>query len=171
MDGSINCDIIRYSSSKSRRILRSASPAKLFLLANVFDIASTMRLPVNDISDSQVPSKLFTESRSLYVGIVALNLTTEKRLIINLCLLRQSYERWETAKVSWIQNTENRANELRKKSIRQGCITNPLTIVWILTATVESSDQCIMSETLMQFRKRRVSFHNVKIHVWVHYRW
>lgn len=50
-----NCNIIYYSSSKSRRIARSALAAELFALVNGFDHSSTMRLAIDDILNCQVP--------------------------------------------------------------------------------------------------------------------
>ena len=49
-----------------------------------------------------MPMIIYTDSRSLYDGLVSLNTTTEKRLLIDLHLLRQAYERREIAEVCWI---------------------------------------------------------------------
>lgn len=87
-----NCNVIHYTSSKSQRIARSALEAQLFALVNGFDPVCTLRLAINNILNRQVPLKLFTDSKSLFDGIVGLNFTNEKRLLIDLQMLRQAYE-------------------------------------------------------------------------------
>lgn len=84
MGSSSRCNIKNYSSCKSRRIARSALAAENFFLVYEFDYASTMSLAIKTMCNSQVPLYLYTESKSLYDGIVGLNQTTEKRLFINL---------------------------------------------------------------------------------------
>ena len=58
---------------------------------------------------------IYTDSRSLYNSLVSLNTTTEKRLLIDLYLLRQVYERWEIAEVRWIPIEQNPADALTKE--------------------------------------------------------
>ena len=62
-----------------------------------------------------VPIIIYTDSRSLYDGLVSLNTTTEKRLLIDLHLLRQAYERREIAEVCWIPTEQNPADALTKE--------------------------------------------------------
>ena len=62
-----------------------------------------------------VPMVIYTDSRSLYDSLVSLNSTTEKRLLIDLHLLRQAYERREIAEVRWIPTEQNPADALTKE--------------------------------------------------------
>lgn len=58
-------NILHYSSFKSKRVTRSFLSAELFALAHAFDIASTMRLTVNDMFGRRVPLTTYTDSKSL----------------------------------------------------------------------------------------------------------
>ena len=45
---------------------------------------------------------IYTDSRSFYNNLVLFNTITEKRLLIDLYLLYQAYEKREIAEVRWI---------------------------------------------------------------------
>ena len=115
MDSEGAANIIHYSSQKSKRMNRSALAAELYAMMNGFDTAAALkvsldqlevnngaaakRYPVsaNNPPKGAVPMVIYTDSRSLYDSLVSLNTTTEKRLLIDLHLLRQAYERREIA--------------------------------------------------------------------------
>ena len=59
---------------------------------------------------------VYTDSRSLYDGLVRINQTTEKRLLIDLRMLRQSYERREITEVFWVPTAQNPADAFTKAS-------------------------------------------------------
>lgn len=58
MDKFNYCNIIHYSSSKSRRVCRGALAAELFTLVNGFDYSSTMRLDINEMFGREIPLNL-----------------------------------------------------------------------------------------------------------------
>lgn len=62
-----------------------------------FDHASSIYFVANKMLKQYVPLKLYTDSKSFYGGIVELNSTTEKRLLTDLLLTIQPYERREIA--------------------------------------------------------------------------
>jgi hypothetical protein len=57
---------------------------------------------------------LLTASRSLYDCLVKLGTTSEKRLMIDLMCLRQSYERREITEIRWIDDNINPADAMTK---------------------------------------------------------
>lgn len=119
MDQHSRCNTIHYCSSKSKRIARSALTAELFVVVNGFDHSSTMRLAPHDIFGEHVPLKLFTDSKSLYDGIVGINSTSGKRLPIDLRLLRQPYKCRKIAEVLWITSAASLADALTKENAKQ----------------------------------------------------
>jgi hypothetical protein len=62
----------------------------------------------------EIPLIICTNSYSLYECIVKLGITQEKRLIIDIISLRQSYKRRKIIKIRWIHNQNNSANALTK---------------------------------------------------------
>ena len=136
MDDEGAANIVHYSSQKSKRVTRSALAAELYAMMNGFDTAAALKVSLDqldlnedaaakrygtavagsdDLPRAAVPMVIYTDSRSLYDGLVSLNTTTEKRLLIDLHLLRQAYERREIAEVCWIPTEQNPADALTKE--------------------------------------------------------
>lgn len=54
------------------------------------------------------------DSRSLYECLVKLGTTHEKRLMVDIMCLRQSYERREISEILWIPGDQNTADSMTK---------------------------------------------------------
>ena len=112
-DGSNKANIIHWSSVKCKRITRSVLAAELYAMAHGFDIAGAVKTTVTKIL-GEIPLPLCTDSQSLYDCLVKLGTTQEKRLMIDVLCLRQSYERREIAEVRWIAGESNPADSMTK---------------------------------------------------------
>ena len=79
-----------------------------------------------------LPIVVCTDSYSLYECLVKLGTTKEKRLMIDIMALRQSYERRELAEIRWIHGDDNPADAMTKsnpnKSLERLVDSNKLTI-------------------------------------------
>ena len=91
-DDDRNSNIIHHTSVKSERVTRSMLGAELFAVVHAFDYGSTLRLTLNKMFGRTISLVLYTDSKSLYDSLVGMTAITEKRLLIDLCMLRQSYE-------------------------------------------------------------------------------
>jgi hypothetical protein len=60
------------------------------------------------------PTIIYTDSYSLYECLVKLGTIKEKRLMIDIIALRQSYERRELTEVRWINRQDNPADAITK---------------------------------------------------------
>lgn len=82
---------------------------------------------------------LITDSKSLYGLVISLAQTTERRLQIDLEILREAYERRDISNVVWIAGAENPADDLTKPDKRNGTLAkvistskfDPATVSWI----------------------------------------
>ena len=110
MDKHGYANIIHYGSHKSKRVTRSVLAAELFATVDGFDISSTISLALNDMLGRIIELHVYKDSRRLYDCLVRINQTTEKRLFIDLRILRQSYERREMTEVFWIPTAQNPAD-------------------------------------------------------------
>jgi hypothetical protein len=113
----VNANIIHWSFTKCKRMIRSVLAAKLYAMTNEFDadsvIKSIIQRILNIFSLSMI---LLTDSRSLYDCLVKLDTTSEKRLMIDLMCLRQSYERREITKIRWIDDEFNSVDVMTKSN-------------------------------------------------------
>ena len=79
-----------------------------------FDIAAVIKATIDRMLYTVLLLILCTDSRSLYDCLVKLGTTQEKRLMIDIICLRQSYERKEIAEVKWINRDSNPADAMTK---------------------------------------------------------
>jgi hypothetical protein len=68
-------------------------------MSNTFNISSAIKYTLEKILCTSLPLMICTDSKSLYDYLVKLGTTQEKRLMIDLMCLHQSYERREIAEV------------------------------------------------------------------------
>jgi hypothetical protein len=113
-DSNNQANIIYWSSVKCKRITRSVLASELYAMTYGFDIGTAIKSTVDRILEINLPLVLCTDSKSLYDCLVKLGTTQEKRLMIDVLCLRQSYERREIAEVKWIKGDTNPADAFTK---------------------------------------------------------
>jgi hypothetical protein len=117
---SIRGNVIHYSSTKCKRVTRSVLASEIYGMVNGFDIAiaiaTTLRMITERLGIPVIPLFICTDSYSLYECLVKLGTTKEKRLMIDIMALRQSYERREIIEIRWINGEDNPADSFTKTS-------------------------------------------------------
>lgn len=71
-------------------------------------------MATNKLGLPYVPTVVYTDSYSLYECLVKLGTTKEKRLMIDIMALRQSYERRELFEIRWINGADNPVDAMTK---------------------------------------------------------
>jgi hypothetical protein len=116
----IQGNVIHYSSTKCKRVTRSVLASEIYGMVNGFDIgiavATTLRMATERLGLPPIPLVICTDSYSLYECLVKLGTTKEKRLMIDIMALRQSYERREITEIRWINGDDNPADAFTKAS-------------------------------------------------------
>ncbi len=103
----IRRNVVYYSSVKSKRVIRSVLTSEIYGCINGFDlryiIGYILRKIVNRLGLDilLIPFVVCIDSYSLYEYLVKLGITTEKRLMIDIMGLKESYERREM-EIRWI---------------------------------------------------------------------
>ena len=112
--------------------------SELYTMTNGFDMGACTKATLERILQIKLPLVLCTDSKSLYDCLVKLGTTQEKRLMIDVLCLRQSYERREIAEVKWISGTSNPADAMTKAkastALKQLIDTNTIqleTVEWV----------------------------------------
>ena len=93
---------------------RSVLASELYALAHGFDLGGVLKATISRALGSDVLLVICTDSKSLYDCLVKLGTTNEKRLMIDVMSLRQSYERREITEVRWIKGENNPADSMTK---------------------------------------------------------
>src|SRR3978361_918794 len=81
-----------------------------------YAIATTVKMITDQLDLPTIPTIVYTDSYSLYECLVKLGTTKEKRLMIDIMALRQSYERREIAEIRWIDGKDNPADAMTKSA-------------------------------------------------------
>ena len=98
-DAAGNANIIHWSSIKCKRVTRSVLASELYAMTHGFNIATAIKATIDRMLYTVLLLIFYTDSRSLYDCLVKLGTTQEKRLMIDIICLRQSYERREIVEV------------------------------------------------------------------------
>ena len=111
-------NIVHFSSVKCKRVTRSVLASEVYGMVGGFDLGYviyyTLHTILSRIGLPLPPLVLCTDSYSLYQCLIQLGTTNEKRLMIDIMGLRQSYENREIHEVRWIDSNSNPADAMTK---------------------------------------------------------
>src|SRR5450755_111493 len=79
-------------------------------------ISTTLNLIIRQLGIDAIPTVICTDSFSLYECMVKLSTTREKRLIVDIMAIRQSYKRRELSEIRWITSDSNPADAMTKSA-------------------------------------------------------
>jgi hypothetical protein len=116
----IKGNLIHYSSTKSKRVTRSVLASEIYGMVGGVDMAisinTTIKMIMDQLGFTSIPIIVCTDSYSLYECLVKLGTTKEKRLMIDIMAIRQSYERRELQEIRWINGQDNPADAMTKSN-------------------------------------------------------
>lgn len=116
----IRGNLLHYSSTKCKRVTRSVLASEIYGMVSGFDlglaIVETLKIVSQGLHLKPIPLIICTDSFSLYECLTKLGTTNEKRLMIDVMALRQSYERREIEEIRWINGADNPADGMTKAS-------------------------------------------------------
>jgi hypothetical protein len=97
-----------------------------------FAISSTLKIITEQLELPAIPTIVCTDSFLLYKCLVKLGTTKEKRLMIDIMAIRQSYKRRELFKIRWINGLDNPADAITKatpnKALENFVTTNKIRV-------------------------------------------
>jgi hypothetical protein len=79
-------------------------------------ISTTLNMITEQLGIGRIPVVICTDSFSLYECMVKLGTTKEKRLMIDIMAIRESYERRELSEIRWIVGKGNPADAMTKST-------------------------------------------------------
>jgi hypothetical protein len=107
---------LHWFSIKCKRVTRSVLTIEQFAMIHDFDVDSMLKITLIKMLSLKTSILLILaiDSKSLYDCLVRLEITAEKRLMMNVMTLRQSYERREITEIKWIHESNNPADSMTK---------------------------------------------------------
>lgn len=114
VDGTGQCNLLHWSSRKCRRVVKSTFAAELFALIQGYDNGLAVKHSLSAILGRDVELSVFIDSKGVWDSVVSLKSLTEKRLLIDIACLRQSYSTGELRSFSCIDTTCNPADAFTK---------------------------------------------------------
>ena len=95
----IYSNLIDWRSVKSKRVTRSVLASEVYSISAevdiIYTIGSTLNMVTKQLDLPTILIVVYTDSYSLYECLVKISTTKEKRLMIDIMAIRQSYERRE----------------------------------------------------------------------------
>jgi hypothetical protein len=79
-----------------------------------YAISSTLKMITSQLDLPDILTIVCTDSFSLYECLVKLGTTKEKRLMIDIIAIRQSYKQRELMEIRWINGMDNPADAMTK---------------------------------------------------------
>jgi hypothetical protein len=127
-------NFVYWFSVKCKRITKSVLASEFYVMAYGVDIAVVIRTIIDKIINRlRLPKAsviVCTDFLFLYECFIKLETTKEKRLIIDIIALRQTYKRQKVFDIRWINDDDNPANAIIKagpnRALEQFVITNKL---------------------------------------------
>jgi hypothetical protein len=107
-------NIIHWFSIKCKRMTRSVLAIELCVMIHDFDVDSVLKSILIKMLDVVVSLTFVTNSKFLYDCLIRLDIIVEKRLMIDVMILRQFYERREITEIIWIHGINNSVDSMIK---------------------------------------------------------
>ena len=105
-------------SVKSKRVTRSVLALEIYgIIARVdiaYTISTTLRMIINQLNLLTIPMIVYIDLYSLYKCLIKLRTTKEKRLMIDIIALQESYKHRELYKIRWINGLDNPIDTITK---------------------------------------------------------
>ena len=103
-----------WSSHKSKRVSRSVFGSETMAFADAFDMAFAMKNDFCKMTSLDIPIVMLTDSLSLFDVITKAKITSERRLMIDVKVVKDAYQRYELGPIGFIRSEFNPADALTK---------------------------------------------------------
>ena len=110
-----NATIIQYGSWKCRRVTRSVFGAEIYAFSQTMDFVLALSNDLSKILSRKIRNVVYTDSKSLFDTITKFSLIYEKRMLIDIADIRQSYTKRKLSNVAHILSQYNIADSFTKE--------------------------------------------------------
>lgn len=116
------CNNIHYAPTKSKHVYKSVLAAKLFGFVDGYDVGYAICYAHEEYLGDRPNPIMNVNPRSLYGLCISFCHNSERRLLADLAMAREAYERRDITDIVWISGTTNPADDLTKVEQRSGTL-------------------------------------------------
>lgn len=109
-----NAGIIHFGSWKCKRVTRSVLGAEIYAFSHCLDYALALSNELRSILGRKIQTILFTDSKCLFNTITKLPTVSEKRLLIEIAAIRETYTTGDLSNFAHVSSRHNLANVFTK---------------------------------------------------------
>lgn len=133
-DASGNCAPLHWYSKRCPRVVSSILSGETIACVTTFDLAFAIRHTMQEILGRSLDLFLFTDSYSLFSTITKYQCVREKRLMIDLSILRQAYRAGDATNFGFVTSdfmiadplTKDTTNPLLDRILQEGKLEHPV---------------------------------------------
>eukprot|EP00173_Palmaria_palmata_P000047 Plantae.Rhodophyta-Palmaria_palmata.ctg10239.p1 GENE.Plantae.Rhodophyta-Palmaria_palmata.ctg10239~~Plantae.Rhodophyta-Palmaria_palmata.ctg10239.p1 ORF type:complete len:245 (+),score=21.58 Plantae.Rhodophyta-Palmaria_palmata.ctg10239:319-1053(+) len=114
MDNTGRFSLIKYWSSKCRRICQSAMAAEACAFADTFDAAYVLKHELDRLLGRDVSLQMLIDSKQVFEAISHSTRTKERRVMIDLAATKQAFERTEITDLGLVSGSSMMADAFTK---------------------------------------------------------
>lgn len=112
------CSLINWQSKRIKRVVRSTLAAETLALSEAVDDGMYLAEMISELLFNKkmiIPIEIYTDNKSLHDSIISKKNVLEKRLRIDIAMLRELFEQKRITKIHHINTNKQIANSLTKK--------------------------------------------------------
>jgi hypothetical protein len=134
VDQTNKANVIAYRSKKCRRVTRSSFASELLALMEAFDMGVALKEQLFEILVEHVALWCIVDSRTVYNAVVRMGAVTEKRLAVDIAVLREAHLFREMEQLFWVPSDQTGADAMTKFDVSnkvfealvfKNCLLNP----------------------------------------------
>lgn len=114
VDKSKSCQPLYWLLYNSKRFVKSVLGKKIMAVADSLELAFTIKREPERTQRTHIPLSMVTDSKSLFGILTKATCTTEKRFLIDLLMVRDTYKPFEIKKIPLLKSEHNVADALTK---------------------------------------------------------
>lgn len=108
------CQVLDFSSRNSHRVVRSIMGGEVIAFGMGYDRAFILKHDLEQIYARKITLTMLTDSKQTFDVITKGSTTSERRLLIDICLAREAYAKGEIDHVGLVKSENNPADGLTK---------------------------------------------------------